>query len=599
MDKYIYGADTETLHGKPMTMQFYSEDTPRKVEEIFWVKPGNAAETFIKFCKGRQRKALHVFYVHNLAFDLPEFLWGHHPKLVANDGEFSFGVAGWKVTGVYGAPTFCRISNGHDVHIQIIDSWSFYRGSLDSAAKLFCPDLRKLSRPVGLGVKQFRKGDTAFEEYAMRDAEIDYHLGKVIERMHKKYNVQQCVSVADMSARIFRKMLTYDIPQPSMEIVNASVLAYHGGKNNVTVERGWYEGVTSLDIKSAYPHAMSVMPAFSDSRLYKRYRASSRRGNPGRVPEWGVFQVSGTVKQCDWPVLFSHGFKPLCGLAIDRVWVHGFELNEAISSGEFKPTRIHGYYYDHERDKQKSAMVAFVNEFYQLKEAERDPAMRYWYKTILNAPSGKFIQTRKKNTSAYTDVEAGITSTASDLVAGGLFHPFIAASITAHTRARIHRLEHEYDALHTATDSVFTQRNVSAGRNFDLQPQRRESLGSLGIEASDAVMMLLRNKLYILYSRVPILGKDGKPKTTPSSVFRGMHIIKSALHGFQGKVWDLEKLVATGRRSYKIERPNKLKESLKRGLTPNEFTSRTFVLKVGALPVYAAREASARRLRRR
>jgi hypothetical protein len=276
-------------------------------------------------------------------------------------------------------------------------------------------------------------------------------------------------------------------------------------------------------------------------------------------------------------VLFSHGFKPLAGV-IDRVWVHGFELNEALHSGEFKPTRISGHMYDHEHDITASALRGFVEEFYQLKENAKDPVLRYMYKTILNSISGKFIQTRKRGSCTYTDIDAGVTTTASDLVAGGMFHPFIAAGITAHTRAKIHQLEHEYKAIHTATDGIMTLRPNAKAKG--------KGLGALTVEQRNATALIIRNKCYVLYA-------DG-PKSQDSFVFKGKRIAKYALHGFQGSVTDLERIVATGRRKYEVNKPHRLKEALKRGLTPNEFTTRQYTLKVGELPVTDLRASSSR-----
>lgn len=139
MDKYVYGADTETLHGKPMTMQFYSEDIA--CSEIYFVSPENAADTFLKWCATRKRNILHVVYVHNLSFDLPEFLWGGKLHAYMAGGEFDFKLKQWNISGVYGTPTFCRVSNGHDITVMIVDSYSFFRGSLAKGAELFCPDL--------------------------------------------------------------------------------------------------------------------------------------------------------------------------------------------------------------------------------------------------------------------------------------------------------------------------------------------------------------------------------------------------------------------------------------------------------------------------
>lgn len=564
MDKFIYGGDTETLRGKPMTMQFYSEDVA--CSDIFFVSPETAADTFLKWCSTRKRDVLHVVYVHALAFDLPEFLWGHHAKLVGPGGDFEFKLRKWSIKGVYGTPTFCRVSNGHDITVMIVDSLSYFRGTLAKGAELFCPDLPKLKRPQGIGEKRFTKRDTEFMEYAMRDAEVAYHMGRAIEKMHQEWDLQQCVSVADMASRIFRhRFLTYTIPQPGRDVIDAALLSYHGGKNNVTAEPGWYSGVTSLDISSAYPDAMRELPAFSSERLYKRFTGTAVK----RVPDYGVYCVSGRVAECKWPVLFSHGFKPLQG-DIDRVWIQGHEVNEALESRELKLSRIKGFYYDHEKDHQAPALRGFVDTFYALKEKEKDPVLRYMQKLVLNSVSGKFIQTRKRGACAYTDIDAGVTVSASELVAGGMFHPFIASAITAHTRARIHRLEHRYKALHTATDGIMTQaRNAKA---------EGKGIGALTIEAKAATLLLLRNKCYVLYTK-----KD--KKTQPSYVFKGKHIRKYALHGFQGNVTDLERLVASGRRKYTVTRPNRLKESLKRKLTPNEFVKREYTLKIGKIPL--------------
>jgi hypothetical protein len=564
MDKYIYGGDTETLEGEPLSMQFYSEDIA--CDEIFFCTARDAADKFFKWIGKRKRNAQHVIYVHNLSFDLVEFLWGHHAKLVSTTGEYDFKVGEYRVTGVYGTPTFCKISNGHNLSIIIVDSFSYFRGSLAKAAGLFCPNLPKLSRPAGLGEKKFTAKDKKFVEYAMRDSVVTYHVGKAIEKMHVQYGLSQCVSVADMAARIFRKMLTYTIPQPGRDVIDAALLSYHGGKNNVTVPAGWYESVTSLDISSAYPAAMAELPAFSNGKLYRRYKGSR---NTKAVPEHGVYCVSGHLSDCSWPVLFSHGFKPLHG-KIDRVWCHGYEVNEALRTGELKPSGITGHLYDAEKDNQASALRHFVDTFYQLKEAEKDPVLRYMYKLILNSVSGKFIQTRKRNNCAFTDIDAEVTVTAADLIAGGLFHPFIASSITAHTRARIHRLEHKFKAIHTATDGIMTQQKGAKALGV--------GLGSLTVESKDATLLLLRNKCYVLYTA------EGK-KTVPSFGFKGKHIAKYALHGFQGTVTDLEKLVASGRRSYTVNKPNRLKESLKRGLTPNKFETHSKTLRIGPLKV--------------
>lgn len=577
MDKLIYGGDTETVAGLPNTLQMHSEDV--SCDEIFFVTKKDSFKTFLKWCGSLKTRYEHVMYIHNLAFDLPEFFYGHHELLASGDFDFDF--CGWHIEGVYGTPTFARLTKGLHT-ITLVDSYSFYRGSLLSASALYCPDLPKLARPRDLGKVRITPRDKSKIKYAMRDAVVAYHIGKGIEAIHQEFDVRQAVSVADLSAKIFRKQfLNYTIPQPNKEIVRASMAAYHGGKNGITAKPGWHLGVTSIDISSAYPKAMADMPAFENGNLYRKYNA---KGSGVRsVPRYGVYCISGTVKDCDYPCLFDDGFKTLKGRVTDQ-WVHGFDLNEALRNSEIKVTKIRGHYYDAERDHGAPALRGFVNDFYTRKQSEPDRVRRYMYKTILNSLYGKFIQTRKRNLSTVVSVDSEDVGEAGDLVAGGLFHPFIASGITADCRARIHRLEHHWKALHTATDSVFTQKSVvdkKGARNFDLHPGQK-ALGAMDRECHGD-LLLIRNKCYIIYSN----RNSGKlpPDCFESRTFPGKMIIKRAMHGFQGTVFDLEQLIATGRRSYQYTHANKLKESVRRGLQVNDFIERTGTLKVGPIRV--------------
>jgi DNA polymerase type B, organellar and viral len=563
MGRIIYGGDTETVEGEPNSLQFYSEDVA--CEDFYIVNQHNALKTFLKWCASRSLGNEHVVYIHNLKFDLVELLYGVHERLAEAGGEYDFQVGGWHISGVYGTPTFCRLSDRtHKRVIFLIDSFSFFKGSLSEAAKLYCPHLPKLRRPRDLGSVRKRAKDTQFVEYAMRDAEVSYHIGRSIEELHREFDLKQCVSIADLAARVFRhRFLTYTIPQPTDDIILASLDSYHGGKNNLTVAPGWYLNTTGLDISSAYPYAMRNLPAFEHAKLYKRYRPAKRTTS---VPPYGVYTVAGTVASCRWPVLFDHDFSPLSG-KFEGVSIQGIELNEALRSGELKLSRIHGWYYDAEKDNGAPAFRAFVDDFYKRKQTEKNPVRRHGYKTILNSVYGKFIQTRKRALKCYVSIDSGKVSEAHELVAGGMFHPFIASCITAHTRAAIHKYEHKYRAIHTATDGIFTTRAV---------PKLKDTgLGSLNVD-SQGDLLMVRNKLYILYA------KDGDVE---SRAFDGKRIVKWALHGFQGSVFDLERLIATNRRKYVSNHVNQLKESINRGLQVNKFVKRDATLKVGPLPV--------------
>lgn len=577
MRKMIYGGDTETMNGHPISFQFFGEN---RSDMIFLPDPEKASSAFLRWCKTLPSRVQNVVYVHNLEFDMVSFFWNRRVDLVSSrSGEFDFNIDGWRIAGAYGAPTFARITDaGSNRVIMLVDSYSYYRASLAKAAGVFCPSLPKLTAPEGLGVKRFAKTDDAFIEYAMRDSIIAYHIGVSLEALHDEFSISQTVSVADMAARIFRhQFLEQPIPQPQRSVIETSMCAYHGGKNLMPVDPGWYCGVTALDISSAYPHAMHSFPSFYHGELYKTFRAAK----PKSVPPLGVYTVSGRIIGCKYPSLFTHDFKAIPSREVYHLCVAGHELNEALRAGEFKPTHVSGTYYDAEKDKSDPPLRRFVDDFYERKQSEKDKPKRAMYKFILNSISGKFIQTRKNNkvTVIYVDSDEDAklkVAEEADMVAGGMFHPFIAAQITAHTRARIHQLEHEYEAIHTATDGIYTQKHIKD--NFG------SGLGSLAVEGRGDLLML-RNKTYILYGAP---GEEGQP----SKSFDGKVILKYALHGFAGNVFDLESLAARGTRQYIAKRVNRLRASVKSGATPNEFRNQAYFLNANTrLPVHPALSA--------
>jgi DNA polymerase type B, organellar and viral len=562
MDKLIYGADTETVNGRPNTIQFYSEDVA--CSDIFFVDEKSALKTFLNWCDRRRAHTLHVIYMHNLKFDLTELFYGKHHLLAGDGGDFEFTAYGWRITGVHGTPTFCRLTK-HSRSIALINSFSFYQGSLESAARLYCPDLPKLKHPKDLGSRRITPKDTDAVAYALRDAEITYHIGRAVEDLHREFEIRQALSIADLSATIFRhRFLSYVIPAPTSDIILAALDSYHGGKNNITVPAGWYRGSTGVDLSSAYPRGMHELPAFSDGRLYRRFKNHRR---VKRVPPYGIYRTAGTSSHCQWPVLFGHDFTPLRG-DFNGVHIQGLEINEALDSGELKLSSLSGWYYDADRDRQAPALRAFVEDFYQRKEHATDPVRRHGYKIILNSLYGKFIQTRKDVLRDHYDIDTGKISESGDLIAGGLFQPFMASAITAHCRVKIHSLEHQYEALHTATDGIFTQKRVRG--------LPAKGLGNPGVEVKGD-LLLLRNKLYIVYGDKP------QPKSVPSRAYPGKHILKYAKHGFQGSVFELERMAKSGRRSYRALHVNQLRESLSRGLQVNEFVKREMRLNVGVI----------------
>jgi len=550
------GADSETLEGPPITFQFFSPDIG--LEKVVWLdSPANATAHFFAALDSlpSMRGAQFIIWCHNLDFDMVSFFYDRAAILRNDPCTFSFD--GWTANIVYSAVKFARFEKGHK-RVLLVDTLAYFLTKLEKLAIMVCPDLPKLKQPEGLGSRMFEKTDKNFIEYAMRDAVIAYRAGCEIAKIHSEFDVSLSVSAPHFASKVFRhSFLKASIPLPPRKLVYSALASYHGGKNNLTAPKGIYDNVYALDIRSAYPFAMDCLPSFSRPELYKHL---SGRGSPKQLPACAIYKITGNARSCKWPALYDHHFKPLSG-PFKNVWVTGFELNEALRAQEITLEETEGYYYQAEKDTEPSPFRAYVQEFFSKKEKPVDKIHREFYKLLLNSLYGKFIQTRGSGTmtSLTFDTDDERLDEIRVLLAGGLFNPFIATLITGHTRAYIHRLEHEYEALHTSTDGIFTLR----------KPQESPGLGGLSIEAHGK-LLLLRNKLYIIY------GKTDKPEPEKlrSRLFPDLEIIKFALHGFHADVHTLEAMYQNGLVEYEYIKVNKLRESIRRSLTPNKFEKR-------------------------
>lgn len=556
----VIGCDSETCEGEPITFQFFGKG----IRKICFLDSGRHAtrEFFRALDALSVPRTVTVLYGFNLDFDLVSFLWDRHAILRDEEIEFEFN--GWHAQGVFAHVVFMRFTKGARV-VHLIDAMAFFKTSLKKAAELFCPGLPKLPRPRDLGQVRYKKTDKKFIAYAMRDAEITYHVGMAIQAMHEEYDVQQCVSAPHMAARIFRhRFLKLPIPLPPNRIVYSALHSYHGGKNNLAAPVGWHRGIYSLDIVSAYPAAMARLPSFSNPDAYKEIRGV---GHPKKLPEMGIYKVWGMVKPCKWPIIYSHDFKPLSG-KIEGIWTTGPELLEAIRTKEIKIEKIEGYFYDITLDNEPSPFKAYVETFFRLKD-HADTTRRAFYKLFLNSLYGKFIQSGTRGgdlKNLVWDCDNETLNQIRIITAGGLFNPFIASLITGFPRAWIHRMEHDYRAIHTATDGIFTQ----------VRPKERPGLGGQKIDAKGDAL-IFRNKCYIIYGLCQKAGKNGK-KPLRSKIFKNRDIIKFATHGFHGSIFDLEKLYRAGKTDYHYVKVNKLRESLRRNLKVNKFEKRKATL---------------------
>jgi hypothetical protein len=134
-----------------------------------------------------------------------------------------------------------------------------------------------------------------------------------------------------------------------------------------------------------------------------------------------------------------------------------------------------------------------------------------------------------------------------------MFSPVIATLITGFVRAYLHRMEHQYKAIHSSTDSIKSMEKID-------QASLPSGLGGLNVEVhGDCV--ILRNKLYLHYkgwndAEDPVfIGPPNPPK-------------KYALHGFWGTSFNLLELVDKRGGTYYVDHLYRMKEAAKQGKVP-------------------------------
>lgn len=514
-----------------------------------------------------------ILYAHNLTFDLVSFFYDKRDILVGRlDSRFDFQVDNWVISGVYGGPNYVEFTDkANRRSAMLLDSSSWFMTSLANAAREVCPEIPKLETPEDL--TQDIQTDADLERilpYAMRDAEIACRLGEVVDDWHRTSDLPQTRTAAGMSADLFRRRYLDHPIYPQPRGWQQAVLAYHGGKNYYA-GRGpaWYHDCAGVDIKSAYPYAMTQLPAFTNPKAYRPQQLFK----PGctQFPPWGTYLVDGFAERDGPPAIFDHAFKPIRG-PFENIWVNGIELNNALRHRRIRLSgSVVGYYYD--QDKEPATTTAFqrfvADQYAKKEDPTTSPTMRKFHKLAMNGLYGKTIQTNA-NSVVDNHGEERI-----EWKAGGMFHPLIAGCITAITRGICLDVEMYADAIHTSTDGLIVPARHAGPYPF--VPQ--SGIGSIEVEFGQASVAILRNKAYMAFA-----DSNANPRKPQSRYFPGKSIVKYATHGMTGCTMEkFERLVATGERFYRATRPNKLRDSINRGLLPNQFIEHEVAVHVPAM----------------
>jgi hypothetical protein len=573
---YVIGFDSEADKGKPFLFQFATPDSKVDMLPVARTK-GDSLSVFLwwlyEHCTDRHSE--YIVFGWNLNYEwtqlfrdlprdlvqLPEFTFITNEKLdfplmkvsVLNDKRYSATIE------------FPRSK----VRIKLIDGMAFFVMSLDEASKMVSIG-KKLPKPKKFDRKMVN--DPAFRAYAAQDAKLTQKLGEIIVSYHEQSDVRQCISAPMLAARTFRRQyLRSDIPLPPPDLEQAGLNSYHGGKNGFYLNKPQrLHDVWSYDIVSAYPEAMQQLPCIEHGEwsyhdgVYK----------PSTKATHSLCHVRYVYVGCRYdPLYASNGTRLQKGFG--EAWITSYELDSMLDNREITLTTSEWWTFNSDCDcGSTSALRAYVDTFFTLKRTTKDVALKQFAKLMLNSLYGKFYQKVARGRVGEIVLSDDLSSSEFvitdpdvpyDYTAGGLYHPPIASLITGFVRAKIHNLEHKYNALMTSTDGFFATR----------EPDPSDIGTELGmLEAQQGTLIIWRERLYIF---------------TPRRVAAEKRKVKFAKHGFRGSLQDLRHMpVKAGRHDYYATELTTLKRQglLRNGERTNvgEIVERPFYVEIPTVP---------------
>lgn len=340
------------------------------------------------------------------------------------------------------------------------------------------------------------------EKYAIKDAVLAGKLTR-LKRFNFVQNDIRFIQPFSLANVAQRNLLDMSVI-PTINKYREGRLLDLMAKANTAYQGGWFEATgngtpgvecTGLDLASAYPYVMRFLPDITDGAWIRgegkenwfKYLDDRKPYQIGFAEATIVFESG-----LKWhPLIKSNSKKSLVSPRIIRGWFTADELEEA-RKWPHTMFEVGEWFYFEENNAQNRPFQEFIDHFYEIKMNSEKGSVEYDVsKVMINSIYGKCIQ-------------------AVEGVAGKLYNPFYASTITGATRARLAELirVNDFSAICVATDGViFKSEDITTVPNRPLPAPH-----NLGQWEDDG-----KGELLILMSGVYSLDMGDKVKTT----FRG------------------------------------------------------------------------------
>jgi len=572
-ETHIIGFDTEASKGQPVLLQF-SESGSADAATLIELddRPNACLHEFLTYvadhCQDRNRE--HIVVGFNLQYewtqlfgDLPYGLTGEHEFILNWQDERPKGQT-WRLSvWNFKRHAMTIMAERSHVRVRVLDAAAFYPGTLKSVAKMVGISEHKDDVDIEQLTTLTRAdlSDPVFRHYAAQDAVVTRLVGERIISMHEDYDIPTCMTAPHFASKVFRhSFLHSEVPLPHPSLEQAGLWSYHGGKNGFYLRQPTITAAWNLDIVSAYPEAMRALPAMETATW-----EHSTNYQPGVHALW---EVRMQHHQCRFNGAMTHGGQHL-QRGPQTVWLTSYELDVMIERNEAQHwTILDGWVMVGETG--GGGFVEYVDQFFEMKANSSGPE-RMTAKLLLNSLYGKLFQKVPLGIVGSIeglyeeDKEVKVWEVSSDpsadfdYRAGGLYHPPMASLVTGFVRAKVHRLEHAYQAIATSTDGLFARSQPEAA-------MIGKGLGQL--TAEHGMLNIWRERLYDFMPPGPVAGR------------------KVALHGFRGNADALREIpLKAGSYQYTAKHPVSLREAQQmlrnRTYRPGEFAELTFTLDLG------------------
>lgn len=497
---------------------------------------------------------------------------------------------------------------GRIMRILGMDIGAYWKGGLNKTAQAILKGEGKvnMSKEVfHLSLQLFdalpQEDKDLFWQYASEDARLtrDIYLATVdllvqVEPLVIKRNGVIPASAPGASAKIaFSWGSENEWLLPPTYIHQAGMNAYAGAR--VFNRKSQYvEDIMVLDIVSAYPHVMTLLPdpCTCSYPLVKQHTFTLEAFKG----QWGVVKIKGEGLDPLYPALRMHD-EQNCRLRyiygkFDELWTTIPEMVIGVVSGRLRVDHIYTGFFI-EGDNTESFLRKFVLEMFRIKdESEKNSPMYLLSKLLMNSLYGKLVEVKLANVTSiqdecasslvlkvpdiedkkqelftayaqygengllelfeewseqYPDVSEAIhffelLGETHEGKAGYYFLPMHGAQITGFVSAKLGLAAHCTEALQGDTDSIFVEDAIGLDEYEYLMQKAgydcpSEGLGAFEVDIDHASGYLVKNKMYAL-----TYTQDGQKK------------YKIATHGITGlKLEDNEKHLDKAIESYRLK----------------------------------------------